>query len=168
VIGLSVALGACGGKADDPTAAEPVTDRVEADAGAIVAPAQELLLGTGEDDFVPVLADQTLPLSRGNQGLQHLWVSLRIRGLAPERAIVALSLQRVRDGLMLTNAYRARLPFRRMPDGEWSERTGIQLVIPAPLEAIGEDLLLSASVEDGEKETVSTQAAIRMDWEEQL
>ena len=48
---------------------------------ATVAP--EIVIGVGEREFVPVQDGDTLPLSFGNQGGQHVWVGAQTKGLNP-------------------------------------------------------------------------------------
>ncbi|MBK8251406.1 MAG: hypothetical protein IPK82_01900 [Polyangiaceae bacterium] len=46
-------------------------------------PAREVLIGTGESEFIPLGKDK-LQIQYGSQGGQHIWMSLRLRGFGPE------------------------------------------------------------------------------------
>jgi len=165
---LLVGLVACGAE-EDPMGPPP-----EADAGPMSlpdtgpVPEPELMLGTGERGFEPVSDGQVLPLIRGPQGLQHVWISLRAQDFDPNRAIIALSLERERDGRATTEPYRARLPFEVDPAGVYVERIGIQLVVPNPNLVLGEDLLLTAGIENPLGAEGAASAHITVQWEEDL
>ncbi len=116
------------------------------DAGAMVVPHEgTLVLGTGATSFEPVADGDTLGLTRGLQGLQHVWISLRLRDVDPELAITELTLTRASDGRVVNEPFRARLPYA--PGADVAELVGAQLVIPDEAAALGQSLLLHARVE---------------------
>jgi hypothetical protein len=166
---LLASLVACGSE-EDPTGPPPTADAGPVasaeDAGPVPEP--ELMLGTGERAFEPVADGHVLPLIRGHQGLQHVWISLRAQDFDPDRAIIALSLERESDGRPTTDAYRARLPFDVDPTGAFVERIGIQLVVPNPDLVLGQDLLLTAGIENPLGAQGMVSAHVTVQWEEDL
>jgi hypothetical protein len=76
-------LAACDGGSQPSS---PPAPPASADAGAA-----ELEIGRGETVFAPIEADQALPYVRGSQGGFHVWVSFRMRGLDPERVLIAVT-----------------------------------------------------------------------------
>ncbi len=106
-------------------------------------------LGTGELTFYPVEDGDTVELVRGFQGLQHVWLAFRVWNLDPERTITEVELIRDRDGLVVSPAYRVRLPFEMTPEG-YAQRTGLTLVVDHdPNQVIDESMTIRASCEDG-------------------
>ena len=160
---------ACGNE-DGPTPPTPGSDAgpmPPVDAGSLV-PAAELTLGTGELAFAPVAEGQVLPLVHGFQGLQHVWVSVRARDFDPDRAIITLSLDRVGDGRPAADDLRVRLPFDVDPAGAYVERVGLQLVVLEPNLALGEQLRLTAAIDNPLGAHATASAHITVVWEENL
>jgi hypothetical protein len=77
-------LAACDGGSQPSS--PPAPPHAPADAG----PA-ELEIGRGETIFAPIEKDQALPYVRGSQGGFHVWISFRVRGLDPERVLIAVT-----------------------------------------------------------------------------
>ncbi len=163
------ALAACG---NDGTTPPPAPDPdagfvAPPDAGPLV-PTPVLTLGTGERASAPVADGQVLPLVHGFQGLQHVWVSVRASDFDPDRAIIALSLDRVSDGRPATEASRVRLPFDVDPAGAYVERIGVQFVVLEPSLVLGEPLVLTASIENPLGAHATASAHVTVVWEENL
>ena len=125
-----------------------------------------LELGTGAAIFEPISDGDTVGLTRGPQGLQHVYVSLRLREVDPELAITELSLTRERDMVMVNEPFRARLAYEMPPEGP--ELIGAQLVTPDENAAFGETLLLAARVEGRDGSWAETQRTVHVVWEEEL
>jgi hypothetical protein len=165
VHGIFVACVACGtSDPSDPSTAVDADPPIVQDAGPTAMPRLEL--GTGEDRFVPVADGDVLPMERGFQGLQHVWVSVRAHDFDPDRAIVALALTGEVDGTEVTDPQRLRLPFE-LGDG-YAERVGMQLVVPEPDLALNRDLQLSVAVENRAGVAAAAEVRVRVQWEEEL
>ena len=156
-------LCACGG-APEATDAGPPPPAV--DAGEMVAHEGVLELGTGSLEFEPVSDGDTIGLSRGNQGLQHVYVSLRLREVDPELAITEISLTRVVDGEPVNEPFRARHPFE-LRDA-WAELIGLRLVTPDEEAAFGEPLDLFARVEGRDGSWAEAGARVHVVWDDEL
>ena len=105
-------VSACGGT-DAPVVdggTPPVNDTGGPDAGP-PPPMGVLELGAGDDRFEPILDGAVVGLSRGFQGLQHIPVALRVREMHTDRAILELTLTRDRDGMVVSDPLRVRIPF---------------------------------------------------------
>lgn len=166
---LLVGLAACGTE-EGPTGPAPGSDAGPAaapDAGPLV-PDAHLMVGTGELAFEPIADGQVLSLIHGFQGLQHVWIGVRASDFDPDRAIIALSLDRERDGRPATDALRVRLPFQVDPAGAYVERTGIQFVVLDQNLVLGEPLLLTAEVENPLGAHATATAHVTVVWEENL
>lgn len=141
---------ACGGPPPPPEEPTP-TLRVE--------------VGTGRTgQFTPVAEGDTLRLQRGCQGSQHVFVSLRAWGLAPDKALVTLALRRTGDSQVVSLPYRLRLPFTSPSPTSPAELTGLLLVVPEPAEALGRAVALEASVEDEAGHSASDRRAGTLQW----
>jgi hypothetical protein len=51
----------------------------------------ELEIGSGETAFASLEKDEMLPYVRGSQGGFHVWISFRVRGLDPQRVLIAVT-----------------------------------------------------------------------------
>jgi len=121
-------------------------------------------LGVGETSFEPVTDGDTVFLVHGFQGLQHVWVSLRTRGLDPDRATIELPLVRERDGSQGSEDYRARLSL--MGAGDFAEKLGLQLVVLQPDIVVGQDSVLRVQVTDRNEVSAAAEARVRVAWQE--
>jgi len=170
--GVSVALmiSACAEPAVDPPppsdAGAAIVDAGLTDSGLMQVTQGVLELGVGDLAFSGVTPDQSVGLTRGPQGLQHLWVAVRIRSMSPERAIVSLSLTRDLDGQVVSSPFRVRLPFSEH-DG-YAERVGLQLVIPDPNVVLGQYATLRGEVVNREAVKAESSAHVVVFWEDQL
>lgn len=143
-----------------------VVDAGHVDAGEQSAPSGILELGVGYDAFAGVASDQSVGLTRGAQGLQHVWVAVRIRSMSPARAVVSLRLTRDNDGLVVSQPYRVRLPFSTHEG--YAERVGMQLVVPDPNAVLGQYVTLSGEVENAEGVKAEAATHVLVFWEDQL
>ena len=156
---LSLLLTACGG---DPAALDGAVPM--GDAGPL--PTAILDLGTGIDAFAAVMDTDLVALSRGNQGLQHVWVCLRTHDLRAASPDIHLSLARPTDGVVVSDPYNARLPFAER--GTYKERVGMRLVVSYPLRVVDQDLVLRATVDGRNGQTANAEALVHVLWEEDL
>ena len=162
-LAVSCLVSACDSAPPTGTDAGPTS----ADAGEVVTAHEGTLeLGTGATAFEPISDGDTVALSRGVQGLQHVWVSLRLREVDPELAITELTLTRVRDDAMVNEPFRARLAFELGTDG--AELIGAQLVVPDEDAALGEPLVLRARVEARDGGWAEAEARIDIVPEDEL
>lgn len=127
-------------------------------------PAARMELGTGRQ-FTPLAEGATLRLQRGCQGSQHVFVSLRGRGLPSTPLMVELALTRTRDARVVSLPYRTRLPFTPGASADApAELTGLLLVVPEPDEAVGESVWLSATVQPESGDTLKDERSGTLQW----
>ena len=124
-----------------------------------------LSLGGGEGLYTAFEDGDTLDLVRGCQGAQHVWVALRATGLDPRGTIIDLSFRRASDDVVVSQAFVVRVSMDPVDgmDGV-TEVYGLQLVVPEPDAALGQDLFLSATVTDREGVEVFDERPIRIAW----
>lgn len=60
--------------------------------GETRSPEPQLVLGSGEWQWQDVEGGDGLTLARGTQGGYHIWLSMRTRGLSPDRVLMELEL----------------------------------------------------------------------------
>jgi len=153
-------LAACG---DGPS---PTTDSgtpPAEDAGPIPE-SGTLEIGTGFDAFVPIAEGDTVELTPGCQGAQHVWISLRTTELLPRRNTIELELVRESDSMVLSDDYRVRLSLT--PAGDHAEITGLTLVVPDPEPAVGEDVAVEGTVEDDRGVRAEDRRSFHLEWGE--
>lgn len=124
-----------------------------------------LELGVGEGRFATFEDGQTLDLVSGCQGLQHVWIAMRGQGIDPRGTLVDLSLRRASDDVMVSQVFRVRIsmqPVDGMP-GVY-ELYGLTMIVPTPDDAIGQDLVVSATVTDRADVVLMDERPIRIDW----
>ena len=124
-----------------------------------------LEVGSGLE-FTPIEAGSVLPLSRGNQGGQHVYVSLRAWDMTVYRNTVELSLERVSDGQRVSANYEVRLSFDApTAAGEPALLEGLLLVVPDAYTALGQEVRLKASIESDEGHLASDTRTATVEWE---
>lgn len=109
-LALGLGLGAC--------AAPPSGDAGVLDAGCSAA-GVSVEMGVGRDasfaNYRPFVDGDTVYLTPGPQGGQHLWVQLRGRGFDPTQPRIELTARRARDGVVIG---RLRIRLRMSPAPE--------------------------------------------------
>jgi len=106
-------------------------------------------IGTGGLGTYEELSDgDTAYLARGCQGGQHVWISLRAGRLDTMPALIQLRAQRERDEMDVSIPFQVRLTFEPVPEEEYDQLTGLQLVIPNPEEVLGEEVVIRARVSE--------------------
>ena len=141
--------------------AGPVLDAVTADASE-----PEHDLGTGEPgQFVRVSDGQTVLLQRGCQGAQHIFFSLRSRGVRIDTpAWITLSVSREGDGRVVSSAYSLRLMVTSTSDGVGA-LTGLTPVIEEPSDVLGQWVAMEALMEDGARaQRASARRRVMVRW----
>ncbi|MCA9605377.1 MAG: hypothetical protein KC619_07270 [Myxococcales bacterium] len=124
-----------------------------------------LELGTGEGTFNTFEDGQTLDLVSGCQGLQHVWVAMRGQGVDPRGTLVVVSLRRASDGVMVNQVFEVRISMRPVDEMPGIYQLyGLTLIVPTPEDAIGQDLLLSATVTDRNGVVIADERPVRVDW----
>ena len=121
-------------------------------------------LGTGQDDFVPFEDGETLALHRGTQGLQHVFVSLRTRGLEPRGVLIDLGLTRDRDGARVSVPFEVRLSVSPVDGEDYAKLAGLIVVVEFPEEALDEELTLEARLTDGRDRVATASRPVQVDW----
>ena len=161
-----VAFAACAGVEDiEPISevpASPTDAGVTVDAGATL-PTAHLELGVGAAAFSMIEDGGRVGLTRGPQGLQHVWVAARIRDMDPERVIVELSLSRQSDGALVSEGYRVRLPFQTHTG--YAERVGMQLVVLSPDDIVDRYAILTGRAINSEGVRAEATTRVLVQWE---
>lgn len=152
-VGMLAALAAACGTADERDAS-----------------ASSLEVGTGgAAAFEPVRDGDTLFLAMGCQGLQHIWISLRVRNFEPNPAIVSLALNDAATGAALQEGFEARLRFNPVDGEDAAELRGIQLVVPDAPAVLDRDVELSAQVrETNSAASVNAALQVRIEWGDEV
>ena len=124
-----------------------------------------LTLGTGEGRYAPFEDGDTLGLVSGCQGLQHVWVAMRGQGIDPRGTLVNVSFRRASDGEMVSQVFQVRISMQPVEGQEGVyELYGLTAIIPTPEDALGQDLLLSATVTDRDGVEITDERPVRVDW----
>lgn len=123
-----------------------------------------LTVGAGEGRFAEFADNDTLPLVSGCQGSQHVWVALRAEGIERTGTIIELELIRLSDMMPVSQTFRVRISFRDV-GASFVELTGLTLIVDDPDEALGEDLLLRATIEDRNEIELTEERPIRIEFD---
>ena len=167
----------CGGDTsleapDAATSTERITDEASASSQALNDDMEltalpeasfDVILGTGRETYVPIVNGETMYLELGNQGLQHVLVSIRLPGLPQDRYLVDFRLVR-NDGVAVSEPARVRLPFNMMPDGSGVELLGYTLVVAEPSLGVGHDGVLRVTVEGPDEEVAADERNVHVEW----
>jgi hypothetical protein len=147
-LGRLVVCGIVAGCAPMNSSVPPSRDAaVDAAVDAAQAPSVELGTG-GPGEFLPVTDGQQVLLQRGCQGSQHVFFSLRTRGIPfVEPPWITLSVLREEDQRAVSSRYEVRLPLTARDDGS-AEITGLTSVIEDPRDVLGRAVVMVAVVED--------------------
>ena len=121
----------------------------EAEEGPSAAP-PELVIGSGEWQFEPLVEAQRAQLVAGTQGGYHVWISLRARGFEGERLRMVLELQSEGPAPLARSDLDVR--FEPAPgadaDDEWVQHLGWPAQLLEPWCAIERPLRVRATVTD--------------------
>jgi hypothetical protein len=123
-----------------------------------------LEIGTGSEGFEPVEDGGVMLLARGCQGAQHVWVSLRARGIAPERALLDISLRRLSDDAPLSTPFRIFRTFEPAGEGDMSEVTGLAVVVGEPDDVLDEAVVLEVAIYDRSGFEVRSAREVIVEW----
>jgi hypothetical protein len=111
--------------------------------------AQRMEVGTGDRGrFVAISDGGALSLQRGCQGSQHVFTSVRAWGMTGARLLIRAEIMRVRDGEVVSIPLSLRLPLDELNDVGARQITGLTPVVADPVDVVGEQVELRASVED--------------------
>lgn len=105
-------------------------------------PANEVGTGT---EFEPIAPGAQVRMVCGPQGGQHIWVSVRVRGMYPENAAFDSAI--TRGGVKLCETQLSELDFRAAGDG-WYAFGGVACMIATPGEVDGSEVTLTGTVRD--------------------
>jgi hypothetical protein len=87
--------GSCADDAIGEERLEPYREKWPEDVPDICRPASggtpEVIVGTGQTDYLPLTASQTLQVERGPQGGHHIWIALRMRNLKQSGSMTTVS-----------------------------------------------------------------------------
>jgi len=126
-----------------------------------------LELGIGEGLYSSFEDNDTLGMVSGCQGLQHVWVAMRATNIDPRGTLIDVGIRRASDDVMVSQVFRVRLSMQPVPgnDGLY-ELYGLTIIVPEPDEALGEDLMLTATVTDRDGVEIFDERPIRVEWGE--
>jgi len=127
----------------------------------------ELTLGVGEGAYRDFEDHETLDLVTGCQGSQHVWVAMRAQGIDRRGTLIDVSIRRASDDVVVSQTFRVRISMQPVEGSETEyELYGLTVQVPEPDEAIGEDLILTATVTDQDDIEITDERPIRIDWGE--
>jgi hypothetical protein len=132
--------------------------------------APRLEIGTGDiGEFVPVADGETVYLVRGPQGGQHVWVSLRAERLHTRPGLIRLVFERERDMYAASIPFEVRLSFvDEVPLGaDYTQISGLQLIVPEPADVLGEDMIIRARVAEDMTggAMAESMVRVRVEWD---
>jgi len=116
----------------------------------------------GLDVFEPVAEGSTVLLEPGGQGLQHVWLGLRVSNIDAQPGLIEGSLVRLSDGHIVSLPLRVRLRF--IQERTYEELTGLRLVVPVADDIIGQEATLHARVTDPTGRTAEGERTVRVAW----
>jgi hypothetical protein len=147
-------LAACDGGSPPSTRPDQAPSGEDAGADAGMA---ELEIGSGETAFAPLEKDQALPYVRGSQGGFHVWIAFRVRGLDPQRVLIAVT-TKVEGHADLELERRGRQSFSVAGDagaGATYEYTGWPAQILKAPEHVGERVDIHVHLQDADARIVN-------------
>lgn len=143
---LGALLGSCGEDEEAPSAP------------------RELVIGTGEWQFEPLVEGQRAQLVAGTQGGYHVWISLRARGFEGERLRMVLELQSSGPAPLARSDLDVRFDPAPTADagsaGEWVQHLGWPAQLLEPWCAIEQPLSVRATVTDARGRSASAAIGI--------
>lgn len=114
---------------------EPADTGPEAGCGA----AGLVSIGTGVDGYLAHRDGEPWPLERGNQGLQHvmlsLWAPIPLDTLVVPRAALTVGAWRTEDGLAVSEL--STSGWELVPDEHGAQITGVRVVLPVIDDVVG-------------------------------
>lgn len=140
-VSLEAAVDAADGMSDLDAAAHPLP---------LMAVGGSDLDGT---TFVPLDGCPELPIIHGLQGGYHVWGSVRVRDVAPRKALLRVRLRDVATGALVppgdvTLSVTLESAAEAGEDGGWLERTGLPIFVADPCPIDGRVLQLEGRVVD--------------------
>ena len=124
-------------------------------------PTFELILGTGRDAFEPLPEGGELVLERGNQGLQHIYVSLR----APiAEGLHLIDVTITSNGRVFSSPTRINAPFLSVDGEDFSELVGQFVVVPEPTDVLDAPATIRARVELNDVDFGQIERSVRIRW----
>ena len=123
-------------------------------------PTFELIMGTGRDAFEPLQKEANWCLSR-NQGLQHIYVSLR----APiAEGLHLIDVTITSNGRVFSSPTRINAPFLSVDGEDFSELVGQFVVVPEPTDVLDAPATIRARVELNDVDFGQIERAVRVRW----
>ena len=105
------------------------------------------------EGFVAWGPDSPVPVLKGGQGLQHIWVSLRTKSpnvSAKTKAKVTLKLLRKSSGTPIApGTFLMQLPFKPVANG-WLQYEGVPAVVYCPCTAMGQQVVIDATIHNSD------------------
>ncbi len=123
--------------------------------------AASLELGTGSWRFEALDDGQDVELIRGAQGGWHVWVSFRVRGVAEDRAPLALSIQPADESRPPDRAD-VQLLLDRADDEGFRRYIGWTGIVPDPACLVGELVRLEATMERPDGTRLRSERDVRL------
>jgi hypothetical protein len=138
------------------------------DAGVVPdAMGAELAIGTGGVTcYLPLDDGDTVYLARGCQGGQHLWLSLRARGLDLMAPLVMARAFRTSDETDVGPVAQVRLTFDPLPGEDWFALNGLRILVPEPDDVDGEEIVVRVRLRENRSPglTIERDKRLRVEW----
>jgi hypothetical protein len=138
------------------------------DGGALPdAMGAELLIGTGGIDcYLPVEDGDVAFLARGCQGSQHVWISLRARGLDLRSPLIQARGFRASDEVEIGPLVQTRLTFDPIEGEDWLALDGLRILVPEPDAFVGDEVVLRVRVRENRSPgiTVERDKRVVLEW----
>jgi hypothetical protein len=128
----------------------------------------ELLIGTGGIDcYLPLEDGDVAYLARGCQGSQHVWISLRARGLDLRSPLIQMRGVRASDASdEIGPVVQTRLTFDPIEGEDWFALDGMRILVPEPDAVAGEEVVLGVRVRENRSPgiTVEREKRVTLEW----
>lgn len=138
------------------------------DGGALPdAMGAELLVGTGGIDcYIPLEDGDVAYLARGCQGSQHVWISLRARGLDLRSPLIQLRGSRASDEVDIGPVAQTRLTFDPIEGEDWFALDGMRILVPEPDDFAGDEIVVRVRVRENRSPgiTVERERRVTLEW----
>jgi hypothetical protein len=128
-------------------------------------------IGRGDiGDYETVMDGDDAQLVRGSQGGQHVWVGIRAWDLNTRPALIQLLLENDASGETVSIPFQVRLTFQDElpPDADFTQISGLALVVPDPEDVLGQRVTIRARVSENRTGGLMAESAVSdllVDWD---
>jgi hypothetical protein len=128
-------------------------------------------IGTGDiGEYTTLMDGDETTLIRGSQGGQHVWVGLRAWDLNTRPALIELLLENDASGDSVSIPFQVRLTFQDElpPDADYSQISGLALVVPDPEDVLRQPVTIRARVSENRTGGLMAESSVSglfIDWD---